>query len=320
MHLLRHLHFHLHLFAPGRTRESALNSNSTVVRALSFMLLATVLLASMHVLVRYISADLHPFVVVFFRNLFGLVVLVPLLVKNGISSLSTKQPGMYALRIAIGLCAMLSWFYALSKVPVANATALSFSSTIFATLSAWLFLREPMRLRRWAAIIVGMIGVLVVLRPGMEGFNRYALLVIASAATWGISITIVKQLSKTDSTITIIAWMSIGLSVLSIWPALPVWEWPTASQFGILLVIGGLASGGHYFMTNAVRIGDMATVMSVDFFRLIWAAILGYLLFKDVLDAGTVLGAAIIFASAWYIVIRETQLEKQAAQQPAIES
>lgn len=100
------------------------------------MLLATVLLSTMHVLVRYLSADLHPFVVVFFRNLFGLIVLIPLLMKAGISSLATRKPGLYSLRIVIGLCAMLSWFYALSKVPVSNATALSFSSTIFATLSA----------------------------------------------------------------------------------------------------------------------------------------------------------------------------------------
>ncbi len=276
------------------------------------MLLSTVLLSTMHVLVRYVSADLHPFVVVFFRNLFGLIVLIPLLLKHGIGALVTQQPFLYALRIAIGLCAMLSWFYALSKVPVSNATALSFSSTIFATLSAWLFLKERMRIRRWVAIIVGLLGVVVVLRPGMEGFNRYALLVIASAATWGISITIVKKLSRTDNTITIVAWMSIGLSILSFWPALIVWEWPTATQFGILLLIGGLASGGHFCMTNALRIGDMAAVMSVDFFRLIWAAILGYLLFRDVLDAGTVLGAGIIFASAWYIVVRETKLEKEA--------
>ncbi|MEM7258606.1 MAG: DMT family transporter [Pseudomonadota bacterium] len=289
-----------------------MNIHSPVVRALSYMLMATLLLSGMHVLVRYLSADLHPFVVVFFRNLFGLIVLVPLLMKNGITSLATKQPRLYALRIAIGLCAMLSWFYALSKVPVANATALSFSSTIFATLSAWIFLREPMRVRRWAAIVVGLIGVLVVLRPGIEGFNRYALLVIASAATWGLSITIVKQLSKTDHTITIVAWMSIGLSLLSIWPAILVWQWPDATQILLLLLVGALASGGHFYMTNAVRIGDMATVMSVDFFRLIWAAIFGYLLFADVLDAGTVLGAAIIFASAWYIVMRETKLEKES--------
>jgi drug/metabolite transporter (DMT)-like permease len=153
---------------------------------------------------------------------------------------------------------------------------------------------------------------LVVLRPGLEGFNRYALLVIVSAATWGVSITIVKRLSQTDETITIVAWMSIGLSFLSVWPALAVWQWPDATQFFLLLLVGGLASGGHFFMTNAVRIGDMATVMSVDFFRLIWAALLGYLVFADVLDAGTILGAAIIFASAWYIVMRETRLEKEA--------
>lgn len=274
------------------------------------MLLATILLSAMHVLVRYLSNELHPFVVVFFRNLFGLAVLVPLLVKHGIVSLHTNQSGLYMVRIAIGLCAMMSWFYALSKVPVANATALSFSSTIFATLSAWLFLGEPMRIRRWAAIVVGLLGVLVVLRPGMEGFNRYALLVIASATTWGISITIVKQLSKTDRTITIVAWMSIGLSVLSIWPALTVWQWPNASQLALLLCVGGLASGGHFCITNAVRLADMATVMSVDFCRLIWAAIFGYLLFSDVLDIWTVVGAAIIFASAWYIIMRETHLEK----------
>jgi drug/metabolite transporter (DMT)-like permease len=276
------------------------------------MLVSTVLLSTMHVLVRYLSTDLHPFVVVFFRNLFGLVVLIPILMSNGLGSLATRQPGLYLLRIVIGLFAMLSWFYALSKVPVANATALSFSSTIFATICAWLFLREPMRIRRWAAIVIGLLGVLVVLRPGLEGFNRYALLVIVSAATWGVSITIVKRLSQTDETITIVAWMSIGLSFLSVWPALAVWQWPDATQFFLLLLVGGLASGGHFFMTNAVRIGDMATVMSVDFFRLIWAALLGYLVFADVLDAGTILGAAIIFASAWYIVMRETRLEKEA--------
>ena len=290
-----------------------MNHTPSVARALAFMLLASVLLSTMHVIVRYLSTDLHPFVVVFFRNLFGLVVLLPLLFKNGFCSLATDKPALYALRISIGLCAMLSWFYALSKVPVSNATALSFSSTIFATLSAWLFLQERMRIRRWLAIIAGLVGVIVVLRPGMEGFNQYGLLVIASAASWGISITIVKKLSKTDSTIAIVGWMSIGLSVLSIWPALFVWQWPNLTQFGLLLVIGGLASGGHFCMTNAVRIADMATVMSVDFFRLIWAAILGYLFFNDVIDAGTVVGAGIIFASAWYIIVREREIEKQEA-------
>ena len=279
------------------------------------MLISTALLASMHTLVRYLSTDLHPFVIVFFRNLFGLVAILPLIARNGIGTLKTSQPKLYIIRISFGLFAMTSWFYALSKVPLANATALSFSSTIFATLAAWLFLGESMRLRRWLAIVIGLVGVLIVLRPGMSGFNSYALLAIGSAIGWGIGVTIVKKLSTTDSTTSIIAWMSIGLSVLSFWPALFFWQWPSISQLLWLLLVGALASGGHYFMTSALRLADTATVMSVDFTRLIWTALLGFIFFGDILDAGTVAGAVVIFASAWYIIFRESRLEQLQKQQ-----
>ena len=265
----------------------------------------------MHVVVRYLTVQLHPFVVVFFRNLFGLVAVLPLIVRSGgISILKTHQPKIYFVRISFGIVAMLSWFYALSKVPVANATALSFSSTIFATLSAWIFLREPMRFRRWFAIIAGLIGVLIVLQPGLEGFNRYALLAMLSAMAWGIGITLVKKLSATDSTVSIVALMSIGLTFLSIWPALTVWQWPTPIQMGWLLLVGCLASGGHYFLTNALRLADTAVVMSIDFTRLIWTGVLGYIFFSDVLSHNTLLGAVIIFASAWYISFREARLQR----------
>jgi len=211
------------------------------------MLISTILLATMHVIVRYLTAELHPFVVVFFRNLFGLIAVLPLIVRSG---------GI----ISFGIIAMLSWFYALSKVPVANATALSFSSTIFATLSAWIILREPMRYRRWFAIIAGLIGVLIVLQPGLEGFNRYALLAMLSAMAWGVGISLVKKLSTTDSTVSIV-------------------QWPTPTQMGWLFLVGCFASGGHYFMTSALRLADTAVVMSIDFTRLIWTGILGYILY-----------------------------------------
>jgi len=281
------------------------------------MLISTALLASMHTVVRYLSAELHPFAIVFFRNLFGLVAILPLIARNGIATLKTSQPKLYIYRISLGLLAMTSWFYALSKVPLANATALSFSSTIFATLAAWLFLGESMRLRRWLAIGIGLAGVLIVLRPGMSGFNAYALLAIGSAIGWGIGIAIVKKLSTTDSTTSIIAWMSIGLSFLSFWPALLFWQWPSPSQLFWLLLVGTLATGGHYFMTSALRLADTATVMSVDFTRLIWTAVLGYIFFSDILDAATVTGAFVIFVSAWYIIFRESRLEQLQAHSAA---
>ncbi len=279
------------------------------LRGILFMLAATVFLASMHSIVRYLSADLHPFVIVFFRSFFGLVAILPLIAKAGIGVLATSHPKLHFLRIFIGLLAMLSWFYALSEVPVTNATALSFSATIFATLAAWLILGEKMRMRRWLAIFTGLAGVVVVLRPGLAGFNAYALLVIASTMAWGTSVTIVKKLSATESTTCIIAWMGAGISVLSLLPALLYWQWPDLQQMAWLFLVGVLATGGHFCMTSALRIADTAVVMSVDFMRLIWTSIIGYALFADLLDRWTLIGSVIIFSSAWYILFRESRLK-----------
>jgi drug/metabolite transporter (DMT)-like permease len=277
--------------------------------ALAYMLFSTVLLASMHGLIRSLSADLHPFVIVFFRNFLGLVAIMPLLFRAGFSSLKTNKQGLYTIRAIIGLLAMLSWFFALSKVPITHATALSFSTTIFATLSAWLFLGEKMRIRRWAAILVGITGVLVVLRPDMAGFNVYSLLVVVSAVAWGGAISIVKHLSQTETVTSIVGWMGISLTLLSIVPAMYYWQTPTFPQFVVLCVIGILATGGHLLMTSALQMADTAVVMSMDFFRLVWTAIIGSVFFTELLDMWTVLGACIIFAAGWYIIFRESQIE-----------
>jgi len=218
------------------------------------------LLASMHGMVRFLSSDLHPFIIVFFRNLFGLLTVMPLLMKVGFSTLKTSNPKLHTIRAIIGLLAMLGWFYALSKVPIANATALSFSTTIFAAISAWLFLGERIRWRRSAAIIVGFIGVYVVLRPAAEGFNIFAMLVILTSISWALSLTIVKQLSKTESTTSIVSWMGISLVALSIWPALMVWQTPSINQLLWLFLIGGLGTAGHLMMTSAIKMADISSM------------------------------------------------------------
>lgn len=269
---------------------------------------ATMLLASMHGMVRFLSSDLHPFIIVFFRNLFGLLTVMPLLMKVGFSTLKTSNPKLHTIRAIIGLLAMLGWFYALSKVPIANATALSFSTTIFATISAWLFLGERIRWRRSAAIIVGFIGVYVVLRPAAEGFNIFAMLVILTSISWALSLTIVKQLSKTESTTSIVSWMGISLVALSIWPALMVWQTPSINQLLWLFLIGGLGTAGHLMMTSAIKMADTSIVMSVDFFRLVWTALIGAYFFNEILDAWTFVGASIIFLAGWYIVFRESRM------------
>ncbi|MFK7995622.1 MAG: DMT family transporter [Granulosicoccus sp.] len=286
------------------------DSHSTTTRAVLFMLGATLMLASMHGLVRQLSSEMHPFMIVFFRNLFGLVAVMPLLMRAGFGSLKTRQTGLHLIRAGVGIVAMLGWFYALSKVPIANATALSFSTTIFATVSAWLFLGEKLRWRRSAAIIVGLVGVYVVLRPSAEGFNIYALLVLFTSIAWGLSLTIVKHLSKTESPTSIVSWMGITLVVLSFWPALAVWHTPTPEQLVWLFLIGTLATAGHLLMTTSIQMTDTSLVMSVDFTRLIWTAMIGAYFFGEVLDAWTFVGASIIFLAGWYIVFRESRISE----------
>lgn len=292
-----------------------LTSTNQTRTALQFMALSAFALAAMHTLVRYLSADLHPFVIVFFRNFFGLVAVLPLILKGGVASMAVSRPWLMAIRLLTGIFAMLSWFYALSKVPIANATALSFSATIFATLSAWLFLGERMRLRRWAAIFVGLIGVLIVLRPGVGGYNAFGLLVLASTVSWGIGVTLVKKLSQTDSITSVVAWMSIGLTVLSVPIAWWFWQPPTLTQYALLFAVGSLGTIGHLCMTRALKMADTGPIMSIDFTRLIWTTAFGAALFGDVLDTWTMVGAVVIFSSGLYIIFRESHLEREAGRQ-----
>ena len=288
-------------------------------RGIGLMLVSTFFLASMHSMVRYLSVELHPFELSFFRNFFGFVAILPLLIRSGPSSLRTSQPRLQVLRGLIGVTAVLTWFYGLSVVPIAAATAVSFTAGIFASVGAVLFLKERMRLRRWTAVFVGFAGVLVILRPGLGSVDGGLLIVLVSAMCWGISIVLAKQLLRTDSTVSIVAWMSIILTTLSFVPALLVWVWPTPTQLMWLAVIGGFASLGHLAMVQALRLSDATAVLPIDFMRLIWASVIGFLAFAEIPDTWTWVGGIVIFSSATYLALRETHLEYSGVTGPSAE-
>ena len=280
-------------------------------KGLILMFLATVVLAVMHSMVRYISGELHPFVVVFFRNFFGLLFIIPLVWRKGLSDMKTAHPRLTLLRAVSGIIAMVCWFYGLAKVPTAEATALSFTAAIFTALIAFMVLRERMRFRRWAAIICGFSGVIIVLQPNTENFNPYMLLILVSCVFWGFSVTLVKFLTRSDSTTSIVAWMSILLTVFSLPMAWLNWATPTLEQFGVLLCMGILGTLGHLGMAKALSLADTTALMSIDFMRLIWAALIGVYFFNDPFDGYTWIGAFIIFASGLYIIFRESVTGKK---------
>lgn len=272
------------------------------------MVVATAALAAMHGCVRYLSEALDVYTITFFRNLFGLVAVLPLVIRNGASSLRTKRFGLHALRGGTGIFAMLLWFTALAKVEIATATALSFTAALFTTIAAVIFLKERLRLRRILAIVAGFTGVLIVLRPTGDSFNLTALLVLASTMFWGTNVVIVKKLSETDRTASIVAWSSILLTLLSAPFFIMFGVWPDITQTLVLLMIGAFGTLGHLCITSALKLAESSAVMSLDFLRLIWSVMIGVWFFSDSIDLWTIVGASVIFGSGLYILLREAQL------------
>ena len=274
------------------------------------MLAATAVLTCMHATVRHVSDGMHPFEITFFRNLFGLVAILPLAMRAGLASMKSRQPGLQVLRSGFGLAAMLTWFYALSVVPIAQATALSFTSVIFGSIGAALVLGERMRLRRWSAVVAGFVGALVILRPGISEVDPAALIVVLSSILWAGALLTVKRLSSTDSVVCIVTWNSVLLTVLSLPVAIPVWVTPSGEQLLWLVLIGVLATLGHLAMTGAFKASEATIVFPVDYTRLVWASVIGYLAFREIPDLWTWIGGTIIFASTTYIAYREAALRR----------
>ena len=274
------------------------------------MLLSTASLSIMHALVRYVGTELqmHTFEVAFFRNFFGLLAVMPLIIRAGRSSLVTQQPVLQVLRGIIGVGAMLGWFYGLSVVPIAEATALSFTAAIFASLGAVFILGEKMRIRRWSAVIIGFCGALIILRPGFTAVDSGSLIILFSALCWGTNVVIVKRLSRTDTTVSIVAWMSLMMTIMSFLPAVWVWQWPSLEQLGWLLLIGIFGTLGHILMVNALKLAEATLILPLDFSRLIWTTLIGFWAFSELPDIWTWLGGSVIFASSAFIMYREARL------------
>ena len=272
-----------------------------------FVILAAGALTAMHAVVRHLSTDIHPFELAFFRSLFGFFALSPMFFQHGVRSIRTAQPKLQFLRGITGIGAMLTWFYGLSLVPLAEATALSFTNAIFGSIIAAIFLKEHLSRQRLAAVFTGFVGILVILRPGLIEWNAGTLLVLFSAICWGSSVVMVKKLSQTDSTVSIVAWFGIQLSLLSFPFAVVVWTWPSWTDYVWLGLMGILGTLGHLAMTRGLKLAASAVAFPVDFTRLLWAGLFGFVFFAEFPDLWTWVGAGIIIVSTIVFLYRESR-------------
>ena len=286
---------------------------SPTMRGVLLMCLSTVCAASMHGLVRHVAMDLPPIQVAFFRNLAGLVVLMPLLIRSRFRIVRTKRVGMHALRGVFNMAAMFMFFTGLSLTELAKANALNFTAPIFAALLSVIFLGERVRLYRWLAIVMGFAGMLIILRPGLAIVDKGSLLVVGSAFLWAIAMIIIKMLSRTESSLTIVAWMGISLCTLSIGPALWVWQPMSVEHLWWLLLIGVFGTVAQVSLSQSLKEADPTAVLPFDFLKMIWASVIGYFFFFETPDAFTWIGAAVIFSSGMLIAVRERQGRRRMA-------
>lgn len=287
------------------------------LRGIMWMLGSTVCLALMHTTIHHVSDTVHPFVVVFFRLFFALIVVIPFFVRDGLAPLRTSKLGLLTLRGVLNFGAMLCFFTALSLAPIADVTALSFTAPLFATLLAVLILKEKLGWRRIAAIVAGFIGTLVVLRPGFAEISTGYILVLVATIFWGACVIIIKKLSRTESSVTITTYMSLVMAPLALIPALFVWSWPSLTDLGWLAFLGLLGGCGQMAVSQALRHAETHVAMPFDFVRLIWVSITGYIFFAQVPDIFVWLGGALIFSSTAYITIREHKMKNRTARAEA---
>lgn len=281
-----------------------------VLRGALLMAAAAACYAILHGSVRYISSEIHPFEITFFRNLFGFIVLLPWFVIHGLRPLRTRRIGLHLLRASSNVVAMLMFFMALSMTPLAQVQALGFTAPLFTTVLAIFILGERVRLRRWTALIAGFIGALIIVRPGLQPIDTGSVLTLVSAAIWGFTLITIKVLSRTDSAVTITAYMVILMSPLSLLPALYYWTWPDPAMWVWLVVCGVSGTVAQLLMAQSFRVAEATVVLPFDFTKIVWGALIGYLAFGEVVDIWTWVGAAVIFSGITYITYRERKLAK----------
>ena len=283
-----------------------------VVGAL-WMCAAACCFALMVNLVRHLTQSLDPLQVVFFRSAFGLLAMLPWLIGRGPLVLRTRRLGLHLLRAAIGIVAMVCWFTSLALLPLAEATALSFTAPMFTTLLAVLLLGEALRARRWSAIALGFLGALIILRPGFEALQPAALLAIATALVWAGSTILVKVMARTESAGAIVTYLALFSTPLSFAAAWFVWQTPTLGELGWAALLGLAGSAGHLCMTRALASAEASAVVPFDYLRLPVVALIAYFAFGEVPDRWVWLGGALIALSGLYIAQREAKLRPPPA-------
>jgi drug/metabolite transporter (DMT)-like permease len=256
--------------------------------------------------VRNVTEELHVMEAVFFRSVFGIAFMLPWLIRNGPrAALGTKRLGMFVIRGCLAYFITLLYFAAAGLMPIADLTSITFTRPIFGTIAAIFVLSEIVGMRRWIAIAIGFLGMVIIVRPGFQAINLGAIYILVAVIMQTANTMIVKILTRTEHPDTIAMYHAVFMLPLAVIPAIFVWQMPTFEEFGWLIVIGGFGILNQRMLARAFAIADASLVLALGYLRLPISALMGFLVFGEVPTIWVWIGGAVIASAAAYIAHRE---------------
>ena len=278
------------------------------VRGAVWLMLGGLCWTVVTIFIKLLGQRLDSLQVAFFRGLFGLMFIIPMLLRYRFAPLrSTRHVGHFW-RAALGTTSMSLGFYAVTHLPLADATSLGFTTPLFVLVVAALFLGEKVRWRRWSATAVGFLGVVLMMRPGQAAFDPIMLLALLGAALTACAVSVVKNLTATESTMTMLATFTLWSTLFMAGPAFVVWRQPTLAEWALAAGMGILATIGQSFIIRAYSAGDASAVAPFDYLRLPLSVLAGLWMFGEPVSWWTLGGAGVIVTATLYIARREARL------------
>ena len=256
-------------------------------------------------IVKNIGSDMPAAQGAFLRYVLGLVFLLPMIRPILSAHLSPRQLKLFAVRGGVHTLAVILWFFAMARIPIAEVTAMNYLSPVYVTIGAALFLKEKLPPRRLAAVIVALIGALIILRPGIKAVEPGHIAMLGTAVMFAAGYLVAKQLSDELAPAVIVGMLSITVTIGLAPFAWAVWVPPTTAQLGWLFLVACFATAGHYTMTLAFAAAPLTVTQPVTFLQLVWAVLLGWLAFGEAIDGWVVTGGLVIMASVSFITWRE---------------
>lgn len=285
--------------------QSEAGKRTAHLQGAGWMLLSGLMFVFVAILIRQLDPRIPAEQAAFIRYLFALLLLSPSLFRMRWSLIEKDTLGWYLIRGIFHALAVILWFYAMAHIPIAEVTAIGYTTPIYTAIGAVLLFGESFRWRRVIAVLAGFVGALIILRPGFQSIAPGSIAQLIAAACFAVSYLITKRLTRSASSIDITVMLTIACTLVMAPLALMNWHPPGWMDFIWLLAISVLATTGHYAVTRAISLAPLTVIQPVTFIQLIWAVFFGYLLFDETPDSWVIAGAVMIVTSVSYMAHRE---------------